>query len=171
MNWGQALPLGDSGHGKSAIVSAELATHKHTQTYEIGVSCYGPSPARSPLPGLQPGVFRNRCIKHIFLKCNWWLGCYSWLQCTDGPNPSHTLYPCHLPYDFAVLPTEESEYISLALDDDGFSHVSCFANGILACAIWPKARKVDAQSFLLPYAYAITTTQASLLVPGEDKRH
>lgn len=50
------------------------------------------------------------------------------------PILHNALYPCHLPYDFAILPTKESEYISLALDD-ALSHVSCFANGILVYAI------------------------------------
>lgn len=95
MNLGQTLPLGDSGQGKSAIVSAELAIHNHTQTYEIGVPCYGPSQARARV---LPEIFRNRCVKHIFLKCYWWLGGYSWLRCTNGPNPSQ----CPISMRFAI---------------------------------------------------------------------
>ena len=69
------------------------------------------------------------------------------------PILHNALYPRLLPYDFVVFPIKE--FISLDLDD-GFSHVSCFGQWNIGLCYMSKACTVQAQSFFLPYTYAIT---------------
>lgn len=168
MDWSQALPLGGSRQGKSAMVNAKVATHDYTQTYETGIPCYRPSPARSPLPGLEPGVFRSRCIRQKFLELYRWLRGYSGLWWINGSNSSQhsrfrvfAIWLCH--------PFHLKEDISPALDDQ-FSHVSpveCWSVLYDQKLEW----KVLEPSFSCRGSSPLEHTQAGLLVLGEDKTH
>lgn len=134
---------------------------------------HGPSPARSPMPGLQPKAFRHRCIKQVFIGFYWWLEGCSRLQCINGPNSLQ----CPKSRLFAIWFHSSShqrvtvffpQHLMLGL-------VTCLTlvNGMSVCDMWLKACKVGAPSFLLSRSFPSPWehTQASLLVPGENKRH
>lgn len=137
------------------IVSAELATHDYTQTYEIGIPCHCPSPARSHCLGYSQEYSDSSALDKYFLNfiCGYGVGVDYYILMDKILH--NTLYSSLLPYDFAVLPIKEAEFISLDLDD-GCSHMSCFHQWNIGLCYTTKTFTVESQSFLLPYTYAIT---------------
>lgn len=116
---------------------------------------YGPSPARSPLPGLQPEAFRHRCIKQVFIGFYWQLGVVVDYSALMDPVLHNALNPGPLPYDFTVLLTKESAYISPALDIR-FSCMSCLGQRNVGLHYVTRSLQSGYSILLALFSFAIT---------------